>query len=57
MRLFKSAEELAVMRRAGEITALAHTRAMENAALACSNISWKREILHEFNRHGARFLL
>lgn len=29
MRLFKSAEELAVMRRAGEITALAHTRAME----------------------------
>lgn len=41
MRLFKSAEELAVMRRAGEITALAHTWAMENAALACSNISWK----------------
>ena len=29
MRLFKSPEELAVMRRAGEISALAHTRAME----------------------------
>jgi Xaa-Pro aminopeptidase len=29
MRLFKSPEEIAVMRRAGEITALAHTRAME----------------------------
>lgn len=41
MRLFKSAEELAVMRRAGEITALAHTRAMEKCRLACSNISWK----------------
>jgi Xaa-Pro aminopeptidase len=31
MRLFKSEEELNVMRRAGEISALAHTRAMENA--------------------------
>ena len=41
MRLFKSAEELAVMRRAGEITALAHTRAMEKCRPACSNISWK----------------
>ncbi|MDU5909437.1 MAG: aminopeptidase P N-terminal domain-containing protein, partial [Escherichia coli] len=29
MRLFKSPEEIAVLRRAGEITALAHTRAME----------------------------
>ena len=41
MRLFKSAEELHVMRRAGEISALAHTRAMENVVLACSNISLK----------------
>lgn len=29
MRLFKSPEEIAVLRRAGEITATAHTRAME----------------------------
>lgn len=29
MRLFKSPEEIAIMRRAGEISALAHTRAME----------------------------
>ncbi len=29
MRLFKSAEEIEVMRRAGEISALAHTRAMQ----------------------------
>ncbi|MCP5749095.1 aminopeptidase P N-terminal domain-containing protein, partial [Klebsiella pneumoniae] len=28
MRLFKSPEEIAVLRRAGEITAMAHTRAM-----------------------------
>ena len=40
MRLFKSAEELAVMRRAGEISALAHTRAMEKCRpRACSSIS------------------
>lgn len=43
MRLFKSPEELAVMRRAGEISALAHTRAMEKCRLACSNTSWKRK--------------
>jgi Xaa-Pro aminopeptidase len=41
MRLFKSEEELEVMRRAGEISALAHTRAMENAVPGCSNTSWK----------------
>ena len=43
MRLFKSPEELAVMRRAGEISALAHTRAMEKCRPACSNTSWKRK--------------
>jgi Xaa-Pro aminopeptidase len=41
MRLFKSAEELEVMRRAGEISALAHTRAMEKCRPGCSNTSWK----------------
>lgn len=41
MRLFKSPEEIAVMRRAGEISALAHTRAMKNAVRGCSNINWK----------------
>lgn len=41
MRLFKSPEEIAVLRRAGEITALAHTRAMENAVRECSSTIWK----------------
>lgn len=41
MRLFKSPEEIAVLRRAGEITALAHTRAMENAVRECSSTTWK----------------
>lgn len=41
MRLFKSPEEIAVLRRAGEITAMAHTRAMENAVRECSSTIWK----------------
>ncbi len=55
MRLFKSAEELAVMRRAGEISALAHTRAMEKCQPGMFEYQMEGEILHEFTRHGARF--
>ena len=55
MRLFKSAEELEVMRRAGEISALAHTRAMEKCRPGMFEYHLEGEILHEFNRHGARF--
>ncbi|ALB69499.1 Xaa-Pro aminopeptidase [Cronobacter muytjensii] len=55
MRLFKSPEELAVMRRAGEISALAHTRAMQKCRPGMYEYQLEGEILHEFNRHGARF--
>lgn len=55
MRLFKSTEELDVMRRAGEISALAHTRAMEKCRPGMFEYQLEGEILHEFNRHGARF--
>lgn len=55
MRLFKSAEEVAVMRRAGEISALAHTRAMEKCRPGMFEYQLEGEILHEFNRLGARF--
>lgn len=55
MRLFKSEEEIAVLRRAGEITALAHTRAMEKCRPGMFEYQLEGEILHEFNRHGARF--
>ncbi len=42
MRLFKSAEELAVMRRAGEISRpCPYPGRWKNVALACSSISWK----------------
>ncbi|MCL5499791.1 Xaa-Pro aminopeptidase [Escherichia coli] len=55
MRLFKSAEEIDVMRRAGEISALAHTRAMQTCKPGMFEYQLEGEIHHEFNRHGARF--
>ena len=55
MRLFKSPEEIAVLRRAGEITALAHTRAMEKCRPGMFEYHLEGEIHHEFNRHGARY--
>lgn len=54
-RLFKSEEEIAVMRRAGEISALGHTRAMEKCRPGMFEYQLEGEILHEFTRHGARF--
>lgn len=55
MRLFKSADECAILRRAGEITALAHTRAMTVCRPGMFEYQLEGEIQHEFNRHGARF--
>lgn len=55
MRLFKSPEEVDVLRRAGEISALAHTRAMQTCQPGMFEYQLEGEILHEFNRHGARF--
>jgi Xaa-Pro aminopeptidase len=55
LRLFKSAEEIAVLRRAGVITALAHSRAMRACRPGMYEYQLEGEILHEFNRHGARY--
>lgn len=55
MRLIKSKEELAVMRRACEITALAHTHAMQQCQPGMYEYQLEGEIQHEFTRHGARF--
>ncbi|MBV4367300.1 Xaa-Pro aminopeptidase [Erwinia phyllosphaerae] len=55
MRLFKSPEELAVLREAGRISALAHTRAMQQCRPGMFEYQLEGEIQHEFNRHGARF--
>nr|WP_113866964.1 Xaa-Pro aminopeptidase [Brenneria salicis]NMN92989.1 Xaa-Pro aminopeptidase [Brenneria salicis ATCC 15712 = DSM 30166]RBP61962.1 aminopeptidase P [Brenneria salicis ATCC 15712 = DSM 30166]RLM31234.1 Xaa-Pro aminopeptidase [Brenneria salicis ATCC 15712 = DSM 30166] len=55
MRLFKSQAEIDVMRRAGEITALAHTRAMQTCRPGMFEYQLEGEIHHEFTRHGARY--
>lgn len=55
MRLFKSSAELAMLREAGRISALAHTRAMQQCRPGMYEYQLEGEIQHEFNRHGARF--
>lgn len=54
MRLFKSPEEIALLRRAGEISALAHLRAMQMCRPGWFEYQLEGEIQHEFTRHGAR---
>ena len=53
-RLFKSAGELKLMRKAGAIAAAAHTRAMEKVRPGMYEYQLEAEYLHEFLRHGAR---
>ena len=53
-RLFKSAAELRLMRRAGEISAAAHVRAMEYCRPGVFEYQLEAEILHEFAINGAR---
>lgn len=54
MRLFKSGEELAIMRRAAEISAGAHRRAMRATRPGVAEYEVEAELLHEFRRHGAQ---
>lgn len=54
MRLFKSEAEIALMRRAGEISALAHVRAMEHCRPGMLEYQLEAEFIHEFMRNGAR---
>ncbi|AXF76813.1 Xaa-Pro aminopeptidase [Erwinia tracheiphila] len=55
MRLFKSPEEQALLREAGRISALAHTRAMKACRPGMYEYQLEGEIHYEFNQHGARF--
>ncbi|WP_075182388.1 Xaa-Pro aminopeptidase [Pantoea sp. 1.19] len=55
MRLFKSEEELNLLREAGRISALAHTRAMQQCRPGMMEYQLEGEIHHEFTRHGARY--
>ncbi len=54
LRLIKSAAELRVMRRAGDITVDAHRRAMEVCQPGMYEYQLEAEILHEFAMSGAR---
>ncbi|MGV6988428.1 Xaa-Pro aminopeptidase [Testudinibacter sp. P80/BLE/0925] len=55
MRLFKSEHEVALLQQAGQISALAHLRALQQLRPNRYEYELESEILHEFNRHGARF--
>jgi Xaa-Pro aminopeptidase len=53
-RLFKDETEVAIMRRAGEISSEAHARAMRFAAPGMREYQVEAELMHEFLRNGAR---
>lgn len=55
MRLFKSAAEIRLMRKAGKISANAHIRAMRACKPGIAEYQLEAEIQHEFARNGARF--
>ena len=63
MRLFKDSHEIAILRRAGKISAGAHVRAMQtSAAMLRAGVKdgpreyhLDAELLHEFRRHGSEF--
>jgi Xaa-Pro aminopeptidase len=53
MRLIKDPDELVLMRRAGEIAAAAHARAMRMVRPGMMEYEVEAEFLHEFRRSGA----
>ena len=55
MRLFKSENEIALMQQAGQISALAHIKAMQQTRPNRLEYEVESNILHEFNRFGARY--
>ena len=66
MRLMKDSHEVAILRRAGKISAGAHVRAMQASAAMLRDgkngvkdglreYHLEAELLHEFRRHGAQF--
>ncbi len=55
MRLYKSAAEVRTMRKAAQISAKAHKRAMRVSQPGVMEYQLESEILHECMQHGARF--
>lgn len=54
MRLHKSAQEIELMRKAAEITAHGHVRAMQSVRPEFFEYQLEAELVSEFTRHGAR---
>jgi len=54
MRLIKSAQEIRRMRKAANISAKAHIRAMKNCQPGLYEYQVESELTHEFMQHGAR---
>ena len=54
MRLFKSPEEIRLMRKAAKISAQAHIRAMRATRPGLYEYQIEAELLHEFAQHGMR---
>ncbi|BBL72640.1 Xaa-Pro aminopeptidase [Methylogaea oryzae] len=54
MRLFKSPAELAVMRKAAQVSAAAHVRAMKACRPGLFEYQIEAELLHEFTLNGMR---
>ncbi len=55
MRLVKDADEIAIMRRAADITSEAHARAMRTSRAGLREYHLEAELLHEFRRNGSQF--
>ena len=55
LRLYKSAAELRLLRRAAEISARAHCRAMRECRAGMYEYQLEAELQYEFARSGARF--
>jgi Xaa-Pro aminopeptidase len=55
MRWRKSAYEIQLMRKAGQISAQAHCRAMRACRPGMMEYELEAELMYEFIRHGARF--
>jgi Xaa-Pro aminopeptidase len=54
MRLVKDSAEIAVMRRAADISTAAHRRAMRAARPGVHEYAIEAELMHEFRRNGAQ---
>jgi Xaa-Pro aminopeptidase len=54
MRLFKSDDELAIMRKVAAISVSAHQRAMKACRYVAYEYQLEAELLYEFNRQGCR---